>query len=46
MIGMDDHDLASVVDLTTVAQPVREQAPWPRGCCWICSTARSRVTST
>jgi LacI family transcriptional regulator, repressor for deo operon, udp, cdd, tsx, nupC, and nupG len=25
VIGMDDHELASVVDLTTVAQPVREQ---------------------
>ena len=25
MIGMDDHEMASVVDLTTVAQPVREQ---------------------
>jgi DNA-binding LacI/PurR family transcriptional regulator len=25
VIGMDDHEMASVVDLTTVAQPVREQ---------------------
>ena len=25
VIGMDDHELASVMDLTTVAQPVREQ---------------------
>jgi hypothetical protein len=33
VIGMDDHELASVVDLTTVAQPVRELSgsitrPW------------------
>lgn len=25
VIGVDDHDVASVVDLTTVSQPVREQ---------------------
>ena len=25
VIGIDDHEMASVVDLTTVAQPVREQ---------------------
>ncbi len=25
VIGMDDHEMASVVDLTTVAQPVQEQ---------------------
>lgn len=25
LMGFDDHDMASVVDLTTVAQPVREQ---------------------
>ncbi len=25
VIGMDDHEMASVVDLTTIAQPVREQ---------------------
>jgi DNA-binding LacI/PurR family transcriptional regulator len=24
VVGMDDHEMASVVDLTTVAQPVRE----------------------
>ena len=25
VVGIDDHEMASVVDLTTVAQPVREQ---------------------
>jgi DNA-binding LacI/PurR family transcriptional regulator len=25
VVGVDDHEMASVVDLTTVAQPVREQ---------------------
>ena len=25
VIGVDDHEMASVVDLTTVAQPVQEQ---------------------
>ena len=25
MVGVDDHEMASVVDLTTVAQPVQEQ---------------------
>jgi DNA-binding LacI/PurR family transcriptional regulator len=24
VVGLDDHEMASVVDLTTVAQPVRE----------------------
>ena len=25
VVGVDDHEMASVVDLTTVAQPVQEQ---------------------
>jgi DNA-binding LacI/PurR family transcriptional regulator len=25
VIGVDDHEMAAVVDLTTIAQPVREQ---------------------
>ena len=41
VVGLDDHEMASVVDLTTVAQPVRELGAGPRGCCWSCSTARS-----
>ncbi len=32
LMGFDDHEMASVVDLTTVAQPVRERARPPPGC--------------
>jgi DNA-binding LacI/PurR family transcriptional regulator len=46
VIGMDDHEMASVVDLTTVAQPVREQGALAARLLLDLLDARSRVTST
>ena len=42
VVGLDDHEMASVVDLTTVAQPVRELGGAGRAAAARrCSTARS-----
>jgi DNA-binding LacI/PurR family transcriptional regulator len=43
---MHDHEMASVVDLTTVAQPVREQGALAARLLLDLLDARSRVTST